>query len=302
MKKDWKHILFTVFLAVLLWAIVTLSSNFYTSVYLPVKINLEDTTLAISSISSKYVVVGVQGQGWVLSGYYWQGDRYLKIEPQSREGSQVFKLRELIKKEDLFSSETNVLNISPEVLTVNLEQKISKDVYVQPILKINYEVGYKIVSEPKTNPDIVKISGPKSKIQNIDTILTQPIVLTDIKGPTNVSAKLNLPEFITSNVNNVNVYLDVQKIVDKPINNVNINIVGMPKNVELIIFPSKLTVNVRGGIELLGKLTNKDVKAFVYYKDALKDTTGAIIPHIILPKQIELLSYSPKKIDYVIKK
>ena len=73
MKKNWKQIAFTIFLAVSLWVIVTLSSTFYTSVYLPVRVHLADSTLAVSAISHKFVIVGVQGEGWVLSGYYWGG-------------------------------------------------------------------------------------------------------------------------------------------------------------------------------------------------------------------------------------
>jgi len=76
----------------------------------------------------------------------------------------------------------------------------------------------------------------------------------------------------------------------------------LPRGAELLIYPPKITVNIRGGIEILGKITKRNIKAYVLYREAVLDTTGAIKPHVLLPENIELLNVLPDKIEYVIKK
>ncbi len=302
MRKDWKHIVFTVFLAVLLWVIVTLSSNFYTSVYLPVRVHLSDSTLAVSSISKRYVIVGIQGEGWVLSGYYWGGNRYLDVYPESKVGAQLITTRDLIKKEKLFTSETNVINITPEVISISLEKKISKKVFIKPNLQLSFAEKYNLVEKPKVIPEKILIKGPASVLKKIDTVNTEKIILDELKDSLTVQAKVRLPKYVESSVRKVSISLNVQKIVDKQIKDVEITVKGLPRGAELIIFPTKVNVNVRGGIEILGKMDDNDVGAYVLYGEAFRDTTGAVKPKIAVPHGVEVLSVLPDRIEYVIKK
>ncbi len=302
MKRDWKHILFTVFLALLLWVIVTLSSNFYTSVYLPIKVHLSDSTLAVSAVSHRFVIVGVQGEGWVLSGYYWGGDRSIDVYPENKKGSQIITARDLIKQEKLFTSETNVVNVMPEVFTVTIEEKIKKEVFVKPFLRLVFAPKYELVEAPRVIPPKIVIEGPKSLVKKTDTLKTKFYRFENLKDTLTFTAEIAYPRYIYPEKKSVQIFLNVQKIVDKQIKNVELEIKGVPKNAELIIFPTRVAVNVRGGINLLGKLTEKEVSAFVLYGEALKDTTGAIKPHVLLPEGIELLGVVPNKIEYVIKK
>ncbi len=302
MKKNWKQIAFTIFLAVSLWVIVTLSSTFYTSVYLPVRVHLADSTLAVSAVSHKFVIVGVQGEGWVLSGYYWGGNQYLDVYPEARKGNQIISTRDLIKKEKIFTSETNVINISPEMISVTIEKRAKKEVYVKPVLRLNFADKYDLVEPPRVEPIKIEISGPKSSVKRIDTVYTETVSLSGLKDSVTIEAKLKLPKYIKSKTKKVKISLNIQKIVDKQIRDVTVKIKGLPKDAELIIFPTKVAVNVRGGIEILGKLDKNDITAYVLYGEAIKDTTGAVKPHIILPKGVRELGVLPEKIEYVIKK
>ena len=302
MKRDWKHIGFSVFLAVLLWAIVTMSGNFYTSVYLPVRVHLNDSTLAVSSVSNRFVIVGVQGKGWVLSGYYWGGDQFMDIYPEAKTGSQLITVRDIIKSEKIFSSETNIINVSPEVIAVTVEKRISKNVKVVPRLRLNFSEKYSLVEPPKVTPAKVVVSGPKTLVERIDSVFTEPVKLDELQDTLTFQAKLSLPKYVTSEKKYVQIFLNVQKIVDKQFRDVQVNIKGVPPKVELIIFPTKINVNLRGGINILGKLTDKDIYAYVLYGETIKDTTGALKPHLIIPSGVRLIGWTPEKIEYVIKK
>ncbi len=78
---------------------------------------------------------------------------------------------------------------------------------------------------------------------------------------------------------------------------------SMFQKIELLsFFLIKLNIGVRGGIDILAKLTKDDFNSFVNYRDVVLDTLGSIVPKIILPGNAFLLYSKPERLRYVIKK
>ena len=98
------------------------------------------------------------------------------------------------------------------------------------------------------------------------------------------------------------VHLDVQRIVDKSIDNIKVEVIDVPEDRDVVLLPNTISCSVKGGINVLGKLTAQDFNAFVYYRDVLLDTLGSVGPTIQHPENVELLSRKPDRIRYIIKK
>jgi hypothetical protein len=89
--------------------------------------------------------------------------------------------------------------------------------------------------------------------------------------------------------------------VEKTFDNIIVDQKGVPAAKELLIIPSKISIVLRGGINILGRLTNNEIKAYVNFDDALNDKTGSVEPKIAVPNTVTVIDIKPKKLDYIIK-
>jgi hypothetical protein len=100
----------------------------------------------------------------------------------------------------------------------------------------------------------------------------------------------------------VSVSLDIQRIVDKQFDDIIVEVLDVPPDRDVILLPNKISCNVRGGIEILGKLEINQFKAFVFYRDVVLDTLGNVIPHIEHPSNTTIKYIKPERLRYIIKK
>jgi hypothetical protein len=102
--------------------------------------------------------------------------------------------------------------------------------------------------------------------------------------------------------NSVLVSLNVQRIVDKVIEDVPVNILDVPADREVVLLPNKINIGVHGGIDILGKLTGDEFRAYVNYRDVVLDTLGGIIPKLESPRNVDIQYIKPEQLRYIIKK
>jgi len=183
-----------------------------------------------------------------------------------------------------------------------LEKVISKKVKIIPDLNLKFKSGYGLATKVVIKPETTMVSGPVSEINKMDSVHTKNVLLSNLDDKT--FKLIELQEFpgVSYQNSKVSVYLNVQKIVDKNILDVQVNVVDVPKDRTVVLLPNKIEVGVRGGINILAKLTNDDFNSFVNYRDVVLDTLGSIVPKIILPENTFLLYSKPERLRYVIKK
>src|SRR4029077_7125485 len=69
-----------------------------------------------------------------------------------------------------------VVKVTPSILTMNFEGTLEKDVPVRPRLQGRPAAGYE-VAEVTSEPARVRIAGPKSRVQEIESAYTEPVSL-----------------------------------------------------------------------------------------------------------------------------
>ena len=120
--------------------------------------------------------------------------------------------------------------------------------------------------------------------------------------PTKSVLKILTPRYTSSDITECQVNFDVQKIVDKTFDDLVVETRSIPSRYELIVAPTKISVILRGGINMLSKIKNEDIKSYVKFEQAINDTTGAIEPIIEIPEFTSLIDIKPDRLDYIIKK
>ena len=69
-----------------------------------------------------------------------------------------------------------VVKVTPSILTLNFERTLEKDVPVRPRLQGRPAPGHE-VAEITSEPARVRISGPRSRVQEVESAFTEPVSL-----------------------------------------------------------------------------------------------------------------------------
>lgn len=302
MKKNIPTISLIIAFSILLWIFVSFEGDFSLSLKLPIRLIDIPENHSVSEISSNDVSISLKGKGWVLAQHTLGRDPKFNIPSPYESGVNEISTRNVLFANSWLSSALQLTEINPEKITIKIEETISKKVEIVPVISLNYKAGYGLVSPVTIEPDSVVVTGPKSIIDNINIVNTKTKMLSNIEDESSVILGLEGPQYVSMDVKDCKVSFDVQKIVDKVFEELEIDTKNIPSRYELIVSPNKLSIILRGGINLLSKLENKDINVFVNFEQAINDTNGAIEPNIVIPEFTSLIDIKPNRLDYIIKK
>ncbi len=301
MKKKIITISVISFFSVGLWVYVSLSNVFVTTIKVPINITDLPKNYSLGNSSVAEVFIQVKGKGWDLAKLMLEPEVNFDISAHRRIGHRKNDLSDLIQANTWLTSSFQVLEISPAQIEYDIEKVGSKTVKLIKNFKLEFKPGYGPSSRIKVDPEMVEISGPANLLHNTDSIKTEYKEILDVSDNLKFNLKIEPPEGITASVNTCTIELEVQKIVDKTFENIVVETRNVPPSKDLILFPGKINVVLRGGINKLGRLTNDSIKAYVDYWSALREEKGTIEPIIELPQFTTHVSTIPNKLEYIIK-
>jgi len=281
---------------------ITLSNDYYTTYNFPLKLIDFQKGYSSGVEIPKDISVKLKGQGWKLFTLNLGSRSNYNVSVGKGRGKKVLNLATFLGENQWLSSDVEVINIQPKSISIKVERTRKKKLKVIPQLKLDFKPGYGLATNIKISPDTVKVTGPRSVMRKLNSIPTDEIVLNNLDQPTQKEIDLKYIQGVSYSTRKIIVTLDVQKIVEKNIEDLSVEVLHVPKNKEVVLLPNKITISVRGGIDVLGKLTNNQFKASVNYRDIKRDTLGSILPNIVLPENTTLLFTKPERLQYVIKK
>ena len=301
MKKKIITISVISFFSIGLWVYVSLSNVFVTTIKVPINITDLPKNYSLGNSSVNEVYIQVKGKGWDLAKLMLEPEVNFDISAHRRIGHRKNDLNDLIQANTWLTSSFHVLEISPSQIEYDIEKVGSKTVKLIKNFKLEFKPGYGPSSKIKIDPEMVEISGPANLLRSTDSIKTEYKELTDVSDNLKFNLKIEPPEGITAATNTCTIELEVQKIVDKTFENIIVETRNVPPSKDLILFPGKINVVIRGGINKLGRLTNDSIKAYVDYWSALREEKGTIEPIIEFPQFTTHVSTIPNKLEYIIK-
>ncbi|MCX6174264.1 MAG: CdaR family protein [Ignavibacteriales bacterium] len=301
MKKKVVTISLIAIFSIGLWISVALSEVYITTVEVPVRFTDLPKNYAVGSTSVDNVYLQVKGKGWELAKLRLVGDTEFNISVHRRTGKYRSDLNNFIDANPWLASSFQVLEIAPAQIEYEIERVGSKLVPVVQNLKIDFKPGFGPASKIIIEPATVEISGPANLLQKIDAIKTEFREFTDISDNVKLVLPLDVPDGITIPKTECALEFEVQKIVDKTFESILIETRNVPPNKELILYPAKINIVLRGGINKLGRLTNDSIKVYVDFWTALKENGKTIEPIIEFPQFTTLTITQPKKLEYIIK-
>jgi hypothetical protein len=301
MRKKFHIFIASIIFSFILWGSISLSDFYYTDVNLKLALTDFPPGYTTGSNIPDQVSLRVKGQGWRLVSLNVGADSDFRISVNGDSGRKTLGLTSNLTNNRWILSELEIIEISPDTIVCDIERVIWKRVPVVPQLDLDFKPGYGLATEINYSPDSIYVSGPENLVKKLTVIETVPAELTSLDSETERTIQLPNMRGFNFSTDKIKLVLDVQRIVDRQINDIEVEVLDVPPDKEVLLFPNKIGISIRGGIKILGKLSNQHFESFVHYKDVVLDTLGSIKPQIEPPPNTTILFTKPDRLRYVIK-
>ena len=302
MNKKINIIIVSLIFSVVLWVSISLSSEFYASI----KVNLKIIDLPYGyTVGTKLpgnIIIKLKGKGWKLASESLGAEAEFIASAKFDSGKINLNLYNSLSENRWLANDIEVIKIDPDTISFKVEKIVTKKIKISPNLNLNFKPGYGLAEPVYIYPESTFVYGPWSIVKNLNSVSTEYI--SYYKSDSGIKENLSLVpvEGISFGINSATLFLNVQKIVDMNFDGLPVKIYDIPVDRDIIILQNKISIGVRGGIELLGKLTPDQFKVSLNYRNIAMDTLGSVIPDIQLPPNLSIIYVKPERLRYIIKK
>ena len=252
----------------------------------------------------KHVSVRFRGSGWLIAGLYLTPGLKYFIDVSSL-GTERFMIsgRDLPEHVKLPFA-VQLVDILPETLHLALDDYVEKRVRVFPRFVADFHDGYGQVGPVVCSPESVVLAGAKSHLDAIQEWPTVYSRFSNLRSSIDADNELEEPSnFSVSPMRKeVHLMVNVQPFAEKIFSGIPVTVATPPLNREVIFVPPRVDLIVRGGIDQLARLTNADFDAVVQYESLLRDDAEFVVPGILAPPEVKIVSRKPEQFKFIIRK
>ena len=302
MKKKIPLLIISIAFSVIIWGTISLSEEYYANVNVSLRVVGFPNGYTIGNEIPENITIKLRGIGWKLFSVNIGKDVTYNISVNEDSGFKQIKLMDHLTDNRWMLSELDIIDIVPNSLSFSIERRVNKKLPIVADLSLDFKAGYGLAKQIVLEPDSVVIDGPQSVVNSLTEIKTKAIRLSSLDRFTIKNIDFIYLPGTSFGTRFVSVNFDIQRIVDKQFDDIYVEVLDVPPDRDVILLPNKISCNVRGGIEILGKLEKDQFRAFVFYRDVVLDTLGNVIPHIEHQVNTTLKYIKPERLRYIIKK
>lgn len=286
-------------LALCLWFLVNLSRSYILNLNLPIILGNIPDDKALAENLPDFATVSVQGEGWKLINLYNNPPRIF-VDVTNGEVNLLDQVRQQMNA----IPEINVQKVQPLMLSLDLEDRVSKKVPVSANVSLKFDEQFNLVSDPYVSPDSITVSGASSIIDTFSFWETDSVMITNVKGDISASIGLKQPrQLVTISRSAVQYNAEVAEFTEGE-SKVFIRIRNLPRGQNITFSPTFVTIRYTIPIEEYTDVKNLNpFTAYVPYKNIQQDSTGFVTPQMEVSAgkyHIKLQSHQPAKVAYFI--
>ena len=164
----------------------------------------------------------------------------------------------------LLQGTTKLQSITPEQITGTYARQHSKEVPICLVADITPASQYQLVGQPTLSVDKVTVLGSIQQLDAIDTVMTRPLVLREVKDSLTTRLRLESISGVRLTQEEVEVKVSAEqfteKVIVKPI-----VVKNVPEGVHVRLFPTEVNVMLRIGVSHFTDIDENDVEAICEY-------------------------------------
>jgi hypothetical protein len=310
LKNDKRIVVFSVCLliAAILWFLNAMEKDFTTSLTYSVKYVNPPDNLFLANTPPEKLELNVQAHGFTLLRHKLA----FSFSPIVLDLSAISQSLESdnneyrVPSENLIrrigpqvSKEITINGVSPQTISLVFDSLNTKLVPVLPQVELKFKPQFYLKGIVEAKPDSIKITGPTSVLDTINNLQTKKIAFEELDKSTEKSIAVTHPENTVISPDEVVVYILVEKFTEKELT-LSIEIIDLPKDVQLKLFPPNIKVTVMVGLSEYENVSSRDFSATVDYNQAL---SGDNHLEVLVEKNkdyIQLIKVVPNSIEYLI--
>ncbi|GEM_PF-3055116 len=297
-------LLFSFLLALILWFLVTLNQNYYTTLSFPIQITQYPQGVQPSASHPPEINVSVEGLGvdLLLEHIKWNRKDTLSLRFQEEFKNGFFSPQKYISQLNRnLPNGLNIRQIFVDSVYYPFEQQKSKTVKLISKVKVQLDPALALFSQPILIPDSVTIVGPQHILDTIQVWYTEVLTTSRLSKATHIEVQIpDTFQTLSLDVQKAMLYVNPQFYTQTSLH-IPIKISNIPANTQIRLDKDSIAVNLLVPIDKYEELLVKPVEIQLSYKDLDKEIPF-IVPKIkdLLPYYVKSISHSPIKVSYVI--
>lgn len=256
-------------------------------------------------IDVKLRAIGFQFLGFNIK----KGKINIDLSKVQKKDSKYFIPPQVYRKQidKQLSGSMTLLEVDADTLFLDFYEVSTKKVPVKPSIRLNLAQNYLLEGDLIIKPDTVKITGPKSEIDTIQTVRTEKIEMmndlaSDFSRRTNIYKSPELentsfsPPFV---IVQGKVSRFSEKVIEIPI-----KVVNLPEGMVIRTFPDKVQVLCKGKIGGLKKMKSTDFQIIADYNASQNEGSKEML-FLKLHKKPETVysaSMLENRVEYILKR
>ena len=246
---------------------------------------------AFSVAPPQYVQVTMQGTGWdMLLG----SDENIPLALNT-DAVQIYPLKNLI----IQNLGNELVSSNVEQIIIQLEDAVTGTFPIEPVSNITFAKGFDLAQDLELNPSVVTVVGPKSLLENLESIKTDTIKAVNLSEKKALKIMLLTNPILQYNITETEVTMQAEQFTEKSIF---IPIVVKNAPQRLKIFPNKIKLDCTVALSRYAELNANNFTVEVDLR--FSTDKGNTLP-IILSKQSPYarnIKFSPKLAEFYIEK
>lgn len=271
--------LLALLIGVLVWFHVVTEKHYSYEVKLPVtEVDLRDE-LTLSTLPPDSVLVQVSAKGKQLVQSAWRengvrinisklpiGRHTLILSP---ENIQLHTPRKNVVLEEV---------IAPAQWEIEIEPKVTMELPITPTVIATPEDGFAVSRRIEATPDRAKLTGPRSVVRQLSSLITEAKELTGLRSSVTIRAKIAIPNVLSMHVepDSVTLRIDVVPVKTRIYDNLPVAVYNAPPDYTIRTNPPSVRVELTGPPEDIELVNRNALTAAVDYRKMTRDGMAAV--------------------------
>jgi YbbR domain-containing protein len=279
-------------IALCFWVLNRLSTKFRKTT--PVRLEyFTPMGKALRTTPPLYANVSWQGTGWdLLTGS--EPRIALTVETDS---IQTFYLRTIAAQQ----LGNDVFSVSPEQITVEIEDIATKNVPVEAVATLSFWKGFDLADDIQLTPSIITVEGAKSVLENLNSLKTDTLRFQKMKDTVFTTIKLAAIPILKFSKTEVAAQLAVEQFTEKSLF-VPLTVKNAPQRLQ--IFPNKIKLDCTVALSRYAALSGENFVAVVDLKNVDVKSKNNTVAIVLLqqPSFVRNVKFSPQSVEFYFEK
>ncbi len=297
LKKNFKPMLGSILVAIVLWVMVATNENYDYQVTVPIELVRLAPHRALYELVPEKALVEIRGKGRSLL-VLWFYDLIFKLDLPDVKTSKTIDLEEYLNTLDIPTAlNIEILGIiEPKTINLKVDELVEVKKPIRIAGNIGVEDGYTLIGYT-CSPDSAQISGPKNLIRNIKELNTG---ILDFKTQTSrFDEDVNLvnpaPGLVKLETEIVTVGFDIQRLVERVIYDIPVHVINIPGRLVVESLPPKISLRIKGGEQIVAGINADEIQAEINFGKQYKVDREEYSAKIITPQNVNWIESIPKK-------